>query len=61
MCYTYPFNLTGNPAASLPCGFTDAGMPVGLQVVAKSYCEVDLFRLAGALEAASPWAHRQPL
>jgi len=41
--YTYPFNLTGNPAASVPCGFTAEGMPVGLQVVAKTLCEVNLF------------------
>lgn len=59
--YTYPFNLTGNPAASVPCGFTRAGMPVGLQIVAKTLREVDVFRVAGALESASPWAGRTPL
>jgi Asp-tRNA(Asn)/Glu-tRNA(Gln) amidotransferase A subunit family amidase len=59
--YTYPFNLTGNPAASVPCGVTRAGMPVGLQIVAKTLREVDLFRVAGALELAAPWADRRPL
>jgi len=59
--YTYPFNLTGNPAGSVPCGFTRAGMPVGLQVVAKTLREVDLFRVAGALEVALPWAHKMPM
>jgi Asp-tRNA(Asn)/Glu-tRNA(Gln) amidotransferase A subunit family amidase len=59
--YTYPFNLTGNPAASVPCGVTRAGMPVGLQIVAKTLREVDLFRVAGALESAAPWADRRPL
>jgi len=59
--YTYPFNLTGNPAASVPCGFTLAGMPVGLQIVARTLREVDLFRVAGALESAAPWADRTPL
>jgi len=58
--YTYPFNLTGNPAGSVPCGFTDDGMPVGLQIVAKTLREVDLFRVAGALEEALPWAHITP-
>jgi Asp-tRNA(Asn)/Glu-tRNA(Gln) amidotransferase A subunit family amidase len=58
--YTYPFNLTGNPAGSVPCGFTRSGMPVGLQIVAKTLREVDLFAVAGALEAASPWAHLTP-
>jgi Asp-tRNA(Asn)/Glu-tRNA(Gln) amidotransferase A subunit family amidase len=59
--YTYPFNLTGNPAASVPCGFTRAGMPVGLQIVARTLREVDLFRVAGALEEALPSAGRPPL
>jgi Asp-tRNA(Asn)/Glu-tRNA(Gln) amidotransferase A subunit family amidase len=58
--YTYPFNLTGNPAGSVPCGFTRSGMPVGLQIVAKTLREVDLFAVAGALEAALPWAHLTP-
>lgn len=58
--YTYPFNLTGNPAASVPCGFSQEGMPVGLQIVAKTLREVDLFRVAGALEAAAPWSHLFP-
>jgi Asp-tRNA(Asn)/Glu-tRNA(Gln) amidotransferase A subunit family amidase len=59
--YTYPFNLTGNPAASVPCGFTRAGMPVGLQIVARTLREVDLFRVAGVLESVAPWAGRRPL
>jgi Asp-tRNA(Asn)/Glu-tRNA(Gln) amidotransferase A subunit family amidase len=58
--YTYPFNLTGNPAGSVPCGFTRSGMPVGLQIVAKTLREVDLFAVAAALEAALPWAHLTP-
>jgi Asp-tRNA(Asn)/Glu-tRNA(Gln) amidotransferase A subunit family amidase len=59
--YTYPFNLTGNPAASIPCGFTRTGMPVGLQIVARTLREVDLFRVAGALESAAPWAEATPV
>lgn len=54
--YTYPFNLTGNPAASVPCGFTAEGLPVGLQVVAATNREADMLRLSVAFESARPWA-----
>jgi aspartyl-tRNA(Asn)/glutamyl-tRNA(Gln) amidotransferase subunit A len=59
-CYTYPFNLTGQPAASIPAGFTASGLPVGLQLVARAYREEDIFTAAAALEAARPWAQRRP-
>ncbi len=58
--YTYPFNLTGQPAASIPAGFTSAGLPVGLQMVAGINREVDILRAAAAFEQAAPWADRQP-
>ncbi len=58
--YTYPFNLTGNPAASIPCGFTTAGLPVGLQVVAGTNREADVLRLSAAFESARPWVNRYP-
>ena len=58
--YTYPFNLTGQPAASIPAGFTDAGLPVGLQMVAGINREVDILRAAAAFEEAAPWADRRP-
>ena len=58
--YTYPFNLTGQPAASIPVGFTTAGLPVGLQMVARINHETDIFRAAAALESARPWAHLTP-
>ena len=60
MAYTYPFNLTGQPAASVPAGLTAAGLPVGLQMVAKINHEVDIFRAAAALESVRPWAHLKP-
>ena len=60
VCYTYPFNLTGQPAASIPAGFTRDGLPVGLQIVSRAYREDDLFSIAAALEAARPWAAHVP-
>jgi aspartyl-tRNA(Asn)/glutamyl-tRNA(Gln) amidotransferase subunit A len=58
--YTYPFNLTGQPAASIPAGFTRAGLPVGLQLVSRAYREDDLFAAAAAFESARPWAQHSP-
>jgi aspartyl-tRNA(Asn)/glutamyl-tRNA(Gln) amidotransferase subunit A len=58
--YTYPFNLTGQPAASIPAGFTRDGLPVGLQMVAKINSEVDIFRAAAAFERSQPWFDRYP-
>jgi Asp-tRNA(Asn)/Glu-tRNA(Gln) amidotransferase A subunit family amidase len=58
--YTYPFNLTGNPAASIPCGFTGDGLPVGLQIVTGTNRETDLLRAAAAIETARPWAQVLP-
>jgi Asp-tRNA(Asn)/Glu-tRNA(Gln) amidotransferase A subunit family amidase len=58
--YTYPFNLTGNPAASIPCGLTGDGLPVGLQMVTGTNREADLLRAAAAFEAARPWTHAVP-
>jgi aspartyl-tRNA(Asn)/glutamyl-tRNA(Gln) amidotransferase subunit A len=59
--YTYPFNLTGQPAASIPCGFSADGLPLGLQLVARAYREVDLFRAAAAYEAMRPWPNDRPM
>jgi Asp-tRNA(Asn)/Glu-tRNA(Gln) amidotransferase A subunit family amidase len=58
--YTCPFNLTGQPAVSLPCGFTREGLPVGLQIVGRPCAEALVLRIAGAYERATPWSARQP-
>jgi aspartyl-tRNA(Asn)/glutamyl-tRNA(Gln) amidotransferase subunit A len=52
--YTYPFNLTGQPAASVCAGIAKDGMPVGLQVVGRSHCEADVVRAAAAFERTQP-------
>lgn len=58
--YTYPFNLTGQPAASAPAGMTKDGLPVGLQIVGPMHGECEIFRAAAALEEARPWIGRRP-
>jgi amidase len=57
---TMLWNETGQPAATLPLDSTDAGLPVGIQLVGRSGDESTLFRLAAQLEAACPWAERAP-
>ena len=58
--FTYPFNLTGQPAISVPCGFTGAGLPVGLQIVGQYHDEATVLRAARAYEAAHPTTDRRP-
>ncbi|HSF29017.1 MAG TPA: amidase [Candidatus Tectomicrobia bacterium] len=58
--FTYPFNLTGNPAITLPCGWTAEGLPVGLQMVGRRLEDGLLLRAAAAFEALAPWAHMRP-
>jgi aspartyl-tRNA(Asn)/glutamyl-tRNA(Gln) amidotransferase subunit A len=60
MAFTYPFNITGQPAASVPCGWTDAGLPVGLQLVGRRFEDLTVLKAAFALEQASPWADTIP-
>jgi amidase len=57
---TYAFSVLGLPAISIPCGFTKAGLPVGLQIVGKRRGEAQVLRAAAAFEAARPWADRIP-
>lgn len=58
--FTVPFNLTGQPAMSLPLGMSRDGLPIGVQLVAPFGREDVLFRLGSQLEAAAPWADRHP-
>jgi len=58
--FTYPFNLTGQPAASVPCGFTKDGLPIGLQIVGRRFDDVTVLRASAAFETARPWIARRP-
>jgi aspartyl-tRNA(Asn)/glutamyl-tRNA(Gln) amidotransferase subunit A len=53
--FSNPFNLTQQPAASVPCGFTAAGLPVGLQIVGPMHADALVLRAARAFEALRPW------
>lgn len=58
--FTFAFNMTGQPAASVPCGFTKAGLPIGLQIVGRRLDDATVLRAAAGFEAARPWAHCRP-
>jgi aspartyl-tRNA(Asn)/glutamyl-tRNA(Gln) amidotransferase subunit A len=57
---TRPFNLTGHPALSVPCGLSRGGLPIGLQLVGRMFDEATLLRLGAAYEAVSPMRDRRP-
>lgn len=58
MMLTWLFNLTGHPAASVPAGLTDAGLPVGLQIVGRRFDEGNILSATAALERVRPWSDR---
>jgi len=59
--FTYPFNLTGQPAASIPCGFTADGLPIGLQLVGRRHADAVVLAASAAFEAVSPWQSTRPM
>jgi Asp-tRNA(Asn)/Glu-tRNA(Gln) amidotransferase A subunit family amidase len=60
MPFTFPFNLTGQPAASVPAGFTDDGLPVGLQIIGRRNADRTVLAASAAYETACPWSERRP-
>jgi aspartyl-tRNA(Asn)/glutamyl-tRNA(Gln) amidotransferase subunit A len=58
--FTYPFNLTGSPAATVPAGFTANGLPVGLQIIGRRHEDALVMSASAAFEEARPWAQIRP-
>ncbi len=59
--FTFPFNMTGQPASSIPCGFTSGGLPIGLQLVGARHNDALVLRAAHAFEQARPIGRRPPM
>jgi aspartyl-tRNA(Asn)/glutamyl-tRNA(Gln) amidotransferase subunit A len=60
LCFTFPANMTGQPAATIPAGFTKDGLPVGLQIIGRHLDDRTVLKASGAFERARPWAHQWP-
>jgi aspartyl-tRNA(Asn)/glutamyl-tRNA(Gln) amidotransferase subunit A len=58
--YTRPYNISGTPAISIPCGFSETGMPIGLQLAGRPFDEATVLRAAYAYEQATDWHRRRP-
>jgi Asp-tRNA(Asn)/Glu-tRNA(Gln) amidotransferase A subunit family amidase len=60
VAFTFPFNATGQPAISVPNGFTKAGLPIGLHIVGRPADECGIIAIAAAFEEARPWVALHP-
>jgi aspartyl-tRNA(Asn)/glutamyl-tRNA(Gln) amidotransferase subunit A len=60
MPFTYPFNVTGQPAASVPAGWTAENLPVGVQIIGQRHADATVLAACAAYEAACPWSDRRP-
>jgi len=58
--FTTPWNVTGQPAAAVPAGFTPGGLPLSVQLIGRPHDETTLISLAAEIEAERPWAERRP-
>jgi amidase len=59
--YTAPFDMTGSPTITLPGGFNEAGLPIGIQLIARHYDEVSLVRAGMAFQGVTAWQRRHPI
>jgi Asp-tRNA(Asn)/Glu-tRNA(Gln) amidotransferase A subunit family amidase len=58
--FTYPFNMSGHPAASIPCGWSSEGLPIGMQIVGKRFDELLVLQVSQAFEEIAPWQDKKP-
>ena len=58
--FTYPFNASGHPAASIPCGWSSNGLPIGMQIVGKKFDELTVLQVSKAFEDVAPWQDKTP-
>ena len=58
--FTYPFNLTALPAASIPCGWSSENLPIGMQIIGKRFDEKTVLQASKAFEEVSPWQEKKP-
>ena len=58
--FTYPFNASGHPAASIPCGWSSDGLPIGMQIVGKRFDELTVLQVSKAFEDIAPWQDKKP-
>lgn len=60
MSFTYPFNMSGHPAASIPSGWTSDGLPIGMQIVGQRFDEQTVLQVSKAFEEIAPWQDKKP-
>ena len=58
--FTYPFNASGHPAASIPCGWSSDGLPIGMQIVGNRFDELSVLQVSKVFEDLSPWQEKKP-
>jgi aspartyl-tRNA(Asn)/glutamyl-tRNA(Gln) amidotransferase subunit A len=60
LSFTFPINMTGQPSATVPAGFTQSGLPVGMQIVGRHLDDATVLRASAAFEGVRPWKDRWP-
>jgi len=58
--FTFPINMTGHPAASIPCGWSNEGLPIGMQIIGKRFDELTVLQASKAFQEIAPWQDKRP-
>jgi Asp-tRNA(Asn)/Glu-tRNA(Gln) amidotransferase A subunit family amidase len=58
--FTFPINMTGHPAASIPCGWSKEGLPIGMQIIGKRFDELTVLQASKAFQEIAPWQDKKP-